>query len=429
MTRILFVFDASQSMYGIWNKEEKIKTAKRVLTEMIDSLAMIPNVQLALRVYGHQSPVPPQDCNDTKLEVPFLPNNAAMIKQKINSLDPKGTTPIARSLELSAGDFPASINVRNIIILITDGIESCDGDPCAVSKALQEKGVVLRPFVIGLGYDTDFSKTFKCAGRVFNVANENQFQDVLKIAVSEALNNTTAQVNLLDTSKKPTETNVNMSFYNSLTGQLKYNFIHTMNEKNQPDTLILDPLMNYNLVIHTTPTVTKENFEVSPGKHSIISIDAPQGQIELKKPEGNYYQDLQFIVRKAGESNTLTVQGVNKAEKYLCGKYDIEILCLPRIIMNNIVVSQSLTTTLRIRQPGQAIIIKNTIGYGAIYHVNKNSLELVANLNPDSNTNETFILQPGNYKVVFRKKIATESLSTVEKNITIESNSIEQVKL
>jgi Ca-activated chloride channel family protein len=97
-TRILFIFDASQSMAGTWQKETKIAIARRVLIHIIDSLQQLPNVKMALRIYGHQSPVPPQNCDDTKLEVPFAKDNAPLIRQKLRYLVPKGTTPIAHSL-------------------------------------------------------------------------------------------------------------------------------------------------------------------------------------------------------------------------------------------------------------------------------------------------------------------------------------------
>ena len=69
LNRILFVLDASNSMYGRWENGTKMEIAQRLMNSMIDSLSEIqdPNFQLALRVYGHQKPVPPQDCNDTKL--------------------------------------------------------------------------------------------------------------------------------------------------------------------------------------------------------------------------------------------------------------------------------------------------------------------------------------------------------------------------
>lgn len=429
LTRILFVFDGSQSMYGIWNKEQKITIARKVMIEMVDSLKNIPNIELALRVYGHQSPVPPQDCNDTKLEVPFSPDNANMIKQKLHSIDPKGTTPIARSLELAARDFPVEDNVRNIIILITDGIEACDGDPCAVSKELQKRGVMLRPFIIGLGYDIDFTETFKCVGRVFNAKDETQFKDILSVAVSEALNSTTAQVNLLDKSGKPTETNVNMTFYDDFSGQIKYNYIHTINDRGNPDTLILDPLVKYNLVVHTLPPVKKNDIEISPGKHTTISLDAPQGYLELKKPGGLGYNNLQFIVKKANNYKTLNVQTVGAKEKYICGKYDIEILCLPRIQLKNIEVNQSSTTTLRIRPAGQISLLKNTPGYGAVYVIRDNKMELVVNLDPENSSAESFFLQPGKYKVIFRPKNSSSTLDTFEKSFNIESGENVHIKL
>ena len=127
-------------MAGQWEGERKIDIARDILLEMVDSLEHMPNVEMALRVYGHQSPVPPQDCSDTKLEVPFSPSNASRIRQKLKFINPKGTTPIARSLELAPDDFPPCGNCRNIILLITDGVEACDGDPCEVSRSFRRRG-------------------------------------------------------------------------------------------------------------------------------------------------------------------------------------------------------------------------------------------------------------------------------------------------
>jgi Ca-activated chloride channel family protein len=148
LTRILFVFDASQSMWAKWESDSRINIAKRMMSQMLDSLRGLENVELALRVYGHQKPVPPQDCSDTRLEVPFKKNNIDEIKSVIQKLEPKGTTPIARSLEAAALDFPKSTPSRNIVILITDGIEACDGDPCAVSIELQKQKIFLKPSLL-----------------------------------------------------------------------------------------------------------------------------------------------------------------------------------------------------------------------------------------------------------------------------------------
>jgi len=428
-TRILFVFDGSNSMYGYWNSDQKMTIARKLLIELIDSLEQVPNVEMALRVYGHQSPVPPQDCNDTKLEVPFGKNNAGMIRQKLRWIDPKGTTPIARSLELSAGDFPTDANARNIIILITDGIEACEGDPCAVSRALQKKGVALKPFIIGIGLDVDFTETFKCVGKVFNAQEESQFKEALKVAIDQALNATTVQINLLDSYEKPTETNVPLSFYDKVSGQIKYNYIHTLNSKGRPDTLVLDPLITYKMVAHTIPPVTIQHIELEAGKHKTFSVDAPQGALVLKHPRGNMDKELQYIIKRSGSDKIINVQKAEMKERYICGKYDVEILCLPRITLKGVQISQSETTTLRIPQPGMLTVLKSVAGYGAIFLEEKNKLEFVISLNPDNSGSETFILQPGSYRLVYRAENAKEALYTIEKRFKINSNGVEHIKL
>ena len=71
INRILFVFDASQSMLGRWQSGRKIDIAKKLLSNITDSLKDVENLELALRVYGHQSSYPPQECNDTKFRNKF----------------------------------------------------------------------------------------------------------------------------------------------------------------------------------------------------------------------------------------------------------------------------------------------------------------------------------------------------------------------
>jgi len=103
LTRILLIFDCSNSMFGIWESDSKFNIAKRLVSQMVDSLGREQNVQLALRCYGHQKKYPPQDCDDSKLEVPFARDNAWLIKAKLNKVGPSGTTPIAQSLEACKG--------------------------------------------------------------------------------------------------------------------------------------------------------------------------------------------------------------------------------------------------------------------------------------------------------------------------------------
>jgi len=429
LTRILFIFDCSYSMYGNWGKESKIDIAKKLLIKLVDSLEKVPDVQMALRLYGHQSPVPPQDCGDTKLEVPFGDGNAGNIRQKLRWAEPKGTTPIAKSLEAANKDFPYNEKARNIIILITDGMEECNGDPCAVSASLQKKGILLKPFIIGVGLDSNITKSFNCVGRVFNAKEEKQLKEVLTVVVSQAINSTTAQVNLLDSHNKPVETDVTLTFYDQVSGLMKYNFLHTINFKGNPDTLIIDPLLTYKLVVQTIPPVVKENLELVHGKHTIFTLSTPQGSLVVKRPGGSNNSEIQYVVRKAGEVPTLNVQKLDKVEKYLCGKYDIEILTLPRIMMKDIVISQSQTTTLQIPQPGVVALVKNAPGSGGIFVQNGNQWDFVVNIENTNSGSESFKLQPGNYYVTYRPVNARDVRYSVVKKFTIKSGGTEQIKL
>jgi Ca-activated chloride channel family protein len=419
LTRIEFLFDASQSMYSKWQSGSRIEVAKRLMHQLLDSLRYEKNVEFALRIYGHQKPFPPQDCDDSRLEVPFGKGNISTIQEVIKNVTPRGTTPIAKSLELCGNDFPQDKS-RNIIILITDGIEECNGDPCAVSEALQKKGIVLKPFVIGLGLTADLKKMFDCVGHYYDAASETTFENALGVVINQALNATTMQVNLLDSDRHPSETNVNMTFYDQRTGEIKYNFIHTLNSKGFPDTLIIDPSVTYRIVVHTIPPVSKDSVTQTAGKHNTVGIDAPQGYLLFKIPGTNEYKRLQAIVRKRHEMNTLNVQDVGTVEKYITGKYDVEILTLPRINLEGVSVDQSQTTTIEIVQPGMVSFITNSVGFGSIYSLEKGRMKWIANLD-EMQTKETFVMQPGDYKVVYRPKASRETVYTVEKSFKIVS--------
>jgi Ca-activated chloride channel family protein len=426
-TRILFLFDASQSMLAQWQSNSRFEVARKLLMDMVDSLKGIENLEIALRIYGHTKNFPPQDCDDTRLEIPFGSDNHKAIKQKLREIKPSGTTPIAQSLLESANDFPPGPS-RNVIILITDGIEECKGDPCAVSYQLQRKGIVLKPFVIGLGVTKDFAKAFECVGNYFDASEESQFRHVLNVVISQALNNTSMQVNLLDVYQRPTETNVGMTFYDMYSGVIRYNFVHTMNAKGNPDTLRVDPLAVYRIVVHTIPPVSKDSVTVTPGKHTIVGIDAPQGDLFLKL-EGSYeYKNLQAIVRKSKSTATLHVQAFNTKERFLTGFYDLEILTTPRIHLFDVEISQSKTTTIEIPKPGLVHITANSSGYGSIYLEENNELIGTYRLN-DNQTRESVTLQPGRYRIIFRPKNSKESIYTIERSFRITSGSSTTVQL
>jgi Ca-activated chloride channel family protein len=116
----------------------------------------------------------------------------------------------------------------------------------------------------------------------------------------------------------------------------------------------------------------------------------------------------------------LHVQKFSTVEKFIVGKYDLEILTLPRIKLSKVDIAQSKTTTIEVPQSGSVSIAKPTEGPGSLYIEQKNKLEWVCNLNSNL-MNETLVLQPGRYRIEFRPRNAKESIYTIEKSFKVES--------
>lgn len=430
ITRILFVFDASNSMNGFWEGKPKINTATRLLGESLEELYGLENVELGLRVYGHQTKHIPgqQDCDDTELVVPIASGNNLVIKKALERITPQGTTPIARSLEKSADDFVDSSG-RNIIILITDGIEACDEDPCAVSRALQSKNIIVKPFIIGIGLDDKYKNTFECVGNYFDATNEETFELVLDIILTQALNNTTAQVNLNNLEGEPVETDLPLSFYDSQSGELIHHYVHTLNSKGNPDTLTLDPLITYRVVAHSWPTVTNESVNVQPGQHNTISLDTPQGYLSIEMSSlRSEYRELECRVSPADGCSLVNNQDINTNQKYLVGQYDVEILTTPVTYLSDVEIKQDETTTLSLPSPGSVLLQTGGSGNGGIFVKNGNEWIQVTRFD-EGNPSKKYTLQPGNYKVVFRSGNARSTIYTLEKEFKISSGSSTNISL
>ncbi|MGV3640893.1 MAG: vWA domain-containing protein [Adhaeribacter sp.] len=427
-TRILFLLDMSGSMFAKWENSTRSQVAKDILSRLVDSLAQYKNLDLALRVYGHQYVSGPSSCQDSKLEVPFAENNEKQIITRIAQITPKGNTPITYSLTQAAKDFPVDKNARNIIIIITDGLESCGGDPCAASLALQQKRIFLRPFVIGIGNDGAFAQQFSCVGQYFDAADINSFRNIMGEVVSIALSKTTVSVELKDGQGRPLETDVNLTFRNSITTLPEYNYVHYLDQARKPDVLEIDALMDYDLVVNTVPPVTLPRLQIRPGKHNVFSVPAPQGILYLRQDGPSQYGQVQTIVRQKDNSQTLLTLPFGSRQKLLAGTYDLEILTLPRIYQQ-VSLRSGLATTVTYPRPGILSIPNDLQGFGSIYLLHDNGeQEWVYNL-PEASSKLNLPLQPGRYRLVYRTRFAKGSKYTDVQDFIIKSAATTSLRL
>jgi hypothetical protein len=142
------VVDASRSMWGQIDGVSKMQIAKETLE---DVSYWLPNdFDLALRAYGSTSSSESNNCADSALLVPFGEMNRDYIRRAIAGLRPTGQTPIAYALNQAARDF-GTLDSERTIVLVSDGIESCGGDPVQAAYALREQGITAHLIGFGLG--------------------------------------------------------------------------------------------------------------------------------------------------------------------------------------------------------------------------------------------------------------------------------------
>jgi Ca-activated chloride channel family protein len=159
---ILIVLDCSYSMKEkLGGQIQKLEAAKQVLQ---NALARIPSdINLGLRVFGQGfgpgglSMIPGIDCRQTALLVPMGQGNRRSIIEKARNLKPYGLTPLEYALRQAAEDDFADVQGTKTIILITDGADTCNGDPCRFIQELPNYGIKLKVDVVGLDMKHDRS--------------------------------------------------------------------------------------------------------------------------------------------------------------------------------------------------------------------------------------------------------------------------------
>ena len=139
----LLILDASGSMVARlpWG-DTRINAARRAVKDV--TAFFPPEAQLGLRFYGAQSPVSVRDCLDTNLAVPFGPVGeiGPAIAAAVDAARAQGYTPIDQALKESINDFPPGM-VERVIVLVSDGKETCSGQPCQTARDMGRQGFII----------------------------------------------------------------------------------------------------------------------------------------------------------------------------------------------------------------------------------------------------------------------------------------------
>ncbi|MBX2883357.1 MAG: VWA domain-containing protein [Granulosicoccus sp.] len=177
---LYIIFDGSNSMWGeLQDRSRKIETAQNVFAQLDDSL--FENRPVALRVYGHRRKA---DCTDTELVAPFASGKRARtnLANVIGSVTPRGRTPIRLSLEAALQDFDGR---PGDIFLISDGVETCDADPCELVASWRDQNIDIRVHVVGLGLTPAAQSAMQCIAAASGTRYmEAESRDELSAALS-----------------------------------------------------------------------------------------------------------------------------------------------------------------------------------------------------------------------------------------------------
>ena len=184
--RSIIVLDASGSMWGQIGGQTKLEIARASLTEVLKSIP--PETELGLIAYGHREK---GSCADIELIVPPAAGTAQAISDAAANLQFLGKTPLTDAVRMAAAEL-RSTEEKATVILITDGIETCDADPCALGLELEASGVDFTAHVVGFGLTEDEGKQVSClatntGGLYITAADMAGLTDALQTTVLTAV--------------------------------------------------------------------------------------------------------------------------------------------------------------------------------------------------------------------------------------------------
>ena len=181
----LIIFDASGSMWGQIKGRAKIEIARDVVRNLVTTLP--GETELGLMAYGHRRK---GDCADIELLIPVGKVDRSAFAKTVDDIMPKGMTPITAALELAAEGLGYKER-KATVILVSDGLETCDADPCAAAKKLEELGIDFTAHVIAFDLKPEETEKLRCiadstGGKFFPASDAASLKDALDLAVGAA---------------------------------------------------------------------------------------------------------------------------------------------------------------------------------------------------------------------------------------------------
>jgi Ca-activated chloride channel family protein len=180
--RAIIVLDASGSMWGQIDGKPKLQIARETLRTVLQSVPA--DLELGLIAYGHREK---GACSDIELVVPAAAGTGQAIADAADKLRFLGKTPLSDAVKQAAESLRYT-EEKATVILITDGIETCNADPCALGKELEQSGVDFTAHVVGFGLTDEEGKQVAClaentGGKYIRAGDKLALENALKTVV------------------------------------------------------------------------------------------------------------------------------------------------------------------------------------------------------------------------------------------------------
>lgn len=181
--KVIIILDASGSMWAQIDGKPKLEIARESLRTVLQSVPA--DDEIGFMAYGHREK---GSCDDIQLIVPPQAGSASAITDAADSLKFLGKTPLTAAVKQAAEALKYTED-KATVVLITDGLETCGGDPCALGKELEASGVDFTADVVGFGLTADEGKQIACladntGGKYIQASDEKALQEALAETVA-----------------------------------------------------------------------------------------------------------------------------------------------------------------------------------------------------------------------------------------------------
>lgn len=183
--RAIIVLDASGSMWGQIDGKPKLEIAREALRSVLKTVPA--DAELGLIAYGHREK---GSCTDIELVVPPASGSASAIIAAADSMKFLGKTPLSAAVKQAAEDLKYTED-KATVILITDGLETCNADPCALGRELEQSGVDFTAHVVGFGLTAEEGRQVAClaentGGKYIQATDAKGLEEALAQTVAAA---------------------------------------------------------------------------------------------------------------------------------------------------------------------------------------------------------------------------------------------------